>query len=68
MYSKVVTVKLDKLGLKRDSTIYLEPIGTYHVGNFDKDIVEKQLAVWKELHKNCDGKGILSDKRWSNNV
>ena len=59
-------VKID--GLKKDDVIYLEPICNYHVGKFDKDIVEKQLAVWKELHKNCDGKGILSDKRWSNNV
>ena len=56
-------VKID--GLKKDDVIYLEPICNYHVGKFDKDIVEKQWAVCKELHKNCDGKGILSDKRWN---
>ena len=38
MYNKIIRIKLEDLGLKKDSTIYLEPIGTYHVGNIDKDI------------------------------
>lgn len=60
---------MEDLGLNPNEKIYIEPLsdGGYG-GKIDIDQAAEQLAVWKELHKNCDGKGIMYDKRWNNNV
>jgi len=67
---KPIRIKLEDLGLNPNEKIYIEPLDDAGCGGrkIDRDQMAEQLAVWKELHKNCDGKGILSDKRWSNNV
>ena len=57
-------VKID--GLKKDDVIYLEPLDDSGcIGKIAVDCAVEQRALWKKLHKNCDGKGILSDKRWN---
>ena len=66
---KPIRIKLEDLGLNPNEKIYIEPLDDSGcIRKIDIDQAAEQLAVWKELHKNCDGKGILSDKRWSNNV
>ena len=69
MHDKITRIKLEDLGLNPNEKIYIEPLDDAGCGGkIDRDQMAEQLAVWKELHKNCDGKGILSDKRWNNNV
>ena len=74
MYSKVVTVKLDKLGLKRDSTIYLEPLSDEQTGSqlTDLDLIRKRSKAIRNAPNRFTYFGgdqinaiTPTDKRWN---
>ena len=74
MYDKVVKIKLDKLGLKKDSTIYLEPISDEQVGSrlTDLELIKKRSKAIRNAPNRFTYFGgdqinaiTPADKRWN---